>query len=104
MSQNFFKKMSFLVMVILLQRVFPGFARKRRWCGKFAVPQKTALFLIILAAEYTEIFLLPFFLAQIKFSAFQHIFFFSSAAFFLSELLFIASLLAFTQLNENLNA
>lgn len=91
-------------MVILLQRVFPGFARKRRWWGKFAVPQKTALFLIILAAEYTEIFLLPFFFSSDKILSISAYFFFSSAAFFLSELLFIASLLAFTQLNENLNA
>lgn len=41
----------------------------------FALPWKTALFLIILAAEYSEIFLLPFFFpAQIKFSAFQQFF------------------------------
>jgi len=74
-SQNFFKKTSFLVTVTLLQRAFLGFARKRRWWGMFALPWKTALFLIILAAEYSEIFLLPFFFpAQIKFSAFQQFF------------------------------
>lgn len=33
MSQNFFKKMPFLVMVILLQRVFLGFARKKEMVG-----------------------------------------------------------------------